>query len=76
MNLNLQIIIKTFILTIVVGFIVVPILKKLKVGQIVRTDGPTSHLGKKRNTNYGRNNHANIAYYSDSWRIYILHGAK
>lgn len=35
-----------FIATAVLGIIVVPILRKLKVGQIVREDGPESHLKK------------------------------
>ena len=37
----------SFALTIVLGFIIIPILKKLKVGQVVRTDGPKDHLSKK-----------------------------
>ena len=31
---------------IVLGFIIIPILRKLKVGQVVRTDGPKEHLAK------------------------------
>lgn len=38
--------IASFGLTIILGFIIIPILKKLKVGQIVRDDGPQSHLKK------------------------------
>ena len=37
----------SFAITIVLGFIIVPILKKLKVGQIKRDDGPESHLKKQ-----------------------------
>ena len=37
----------SFAITIVLGFIIVPILKKLKVGQIERDDGPASHLKKQ-----------------------------
>lgn len=36
----------SFVLTILLGIIVVPILKKHKIGQIVRNDGPQSHLKK------------------------------
>ncbi len=36
----------SFIITIFLGFIIIPILKKLKVGQIVRDDGPKTHLKK------------------------------
>ena len=37
----------SFAITIVFGMIVLPILKKLKVGQIERSDGPESHLKKQ-----------------------------
>ncbi len=37
----------TFLLTLVLGFIIIPILKRLHIGQVVRDDGPKSHLGKK-----------------------------
>ena len=37
----------SFAITIVLGFIIVPILKKLKVCQIERDDGPESHLKKQ-----------------------------
>ena len=36
-----------FILSAVLGKIIIPILKKLKVGQIERDDGPQSHLKKQ-----------------------------
>lgn len=35
-----------FIATVILGVIIVPILKKCKVGQIVRDDGPKGHLKK------------------------------
>ena len=35
-----------FAATVLLGMIVVPQLKKLKVGQVVRDDGPKSHLKK------------------------------
>lgn len=38
--------IASFIGTIILGFIVIPILKRLKVGQVVRDDGPKAHLKK------------------------------
>ena len=37
----------TFFITIVVALIIIPILKKMKVGQIERDDGPQSHLKKQ-----------------------------
>ena len=36
----------SFIATIILGFIIIPILKKLKIGQVVRDDGPKEHLRK------------------------------
>ncbi len=36
-----------FITAIILGFIIIPILRKLKVGQIERDDGPQSHLKKQ-----------------------------
>ena len=37
----------TFIVSIILGIIIIPILRKLKVGQIERDDGPQSHLKKQ-----------------------------
>ena len=37
----------SFITAIILGIIIVPILRKLKVGQIERDDGPQSHLKKQ-----------------------------
>ncbi len=37
----------SFAITVILGFIIVPILRKLKVGQIERDDGPESHLKKQ-----------------------------
>ena len=37
----------TFFITIIVAIIIIPILKKMKVGQIERDDGPQSHLKKQ-----------------------------
>ena len=37
----------SFILTAILGKIVIPILKKLKVGQSERLDGPRAHLKKQ-----------------------------
>ena len=47
MRLETSILIISFILTIILGFIIIPILKRLKVGQIEREDGPQSHLKKQ-----------------------------
>ena len=42
-----KILLLSFAITVVLGMIIVPILKKLKVGQIERDDGPESHLKKQ-----------------------------
>ena len=47
MSLEIQVLIITFIISIICGLIIIPILKKLKVGQIERDDGPASHLKKQ-----------------------------
>ena len=46
MNTQTLSLIIAFVATIILGMIVVPKLKKLKIGQMVRDDGPQSHLKK------------------------------
>lgn len=47
MNFQMIILIASFICTIIISLIIIPILKKIKVGQIEREDGPRSHLKKQ-----------------------------
>ena len=47
MNTQTLNLIVAFIATFVVGLFVMPILKKFKVGQVVRDDGPKEHLKKQ-----------------------------
>ena len=47
MKIETSMLIIAFITAIIAGFIIIPILKKLKVGQIERDDGPQSHLKKQ-----------------------------
>ena len=47
MKINAIYFLATFILTAILGKIILPILKKLKVGQNERQDGPRSHLRKQ-----------------------------
>ena len=47
MEFQIKILLLSFAITVVLGMIIVPILKKLKVGQIERSDGPESHLKKQ-----------------------------
>ncbi|MCI8760537.1 MAG: phospho-N-acetylmuramoyl-pentapeptide-transferase [Clostridia bacterium] len=47
MKVETSMLILAFITAIILGFIIIPMLKKLKVGQIERDDGPQSHLKKQ-----------------------------
>lgn len=47
MDFEIKVLVITFILSVICGLIIIPILKKLKVGQIERSDGPASHLKKQ-----------------------------
>lgn len=47
MKVETAILIISFILTVILGMLIIPILKKLKVGQVERNDGPQSHLKKQ-----------------------------
>lgn len=44
---QIKILLLSFIATVALGIIAIPILRKLKIGQIERTDGPQSHLYKQ-----------------------------
>ena len=47
MKLQIICLIITFIITAILGKIIIPILKKLKIGQVERVDGPRTHLRKQ-----------------------------
>lgn len=47
MNFQVKILLLSFVISIVFSIIIIPILRRLKVGQIERTDGPESHLKKQ-----------------------------
>ena len=47
LEFQINILLLSFAITVVLGLIIVPILRKLKVGQIERSDGPESHLKKQ-----------------------------
>lgn len=47
MEFQIEIAIESFIISVIAALIIIPILKKLKIGQIERTDGPQSHLKKQ-----------------------------
>ena len=47
MNFQTSILIISFLVTVILALIIIPILIKVKVGQIERDDGPKSHLKKQ-----------------------------
>lgn len=47
MNFQVKIVLLSFIVTVILSIFVIPILRKRKVGQIEREDGPQSHLKKQ-----------------------------
>ena len=47
MGFQVKILLLSFVTSVVISIIVIPILRKLKVGQSEREDGPQSHLTKK-----------------------------
>ena len=54
MDFEIKVLLVTFVISVVCGLITIPILKKLKVGQIERDDGPASHLKKQGTPTMGR----------------------
>ena len=47
MEFDIKILLISFFISVILGIIIIPILRKLKVGQIERDDGPQSHLKKQ-----------------------------
>lgn len=47
MNFQTGILLVSFAVTVILALIIIPILKKIKIGQIERDDGPKSHLKKQ-----------------------------
>ena len=47
MNFQIKILLVSFTVAFVLGLIILPILRKLKVSQQERAEGPKSHLAKK-----------------------------
>ena len=47
MDFQVKMLLITFVITVAIALIIIPILKRLKVGQIERQDGPKSHLKKQ-----------------------------
>ena len=53
MSYQIKVLLLSFFVGLVISLIVIPILRKLKVGQIEREDGPQSHLKKQGTTTMG-----------------------
>ena len=47
MSFQVKILLLSFVASVVISIVVIPILRKMKVGQSERKEGPQSHLGKK-----------------------------
>ena len=47
MDFQLKVLLLSFFMTIVIGICIIPILKRLKIGQTERDDGPKSHFSKQ-----------------------------
>ena len=47
MSFEIEVLLVSFAISIILGIITIPILRKLKVGQIERDDGPASHFKKQ-----------------------------
>lgn len=47
MKFETTLLLLSFIIAVILGLVIIPILRKLKVGQIERDDGPQSHLKKQ-----------------------------
>ena len=47
MDFEIKVLLISFVISVIGGLIIIPILRKLKVGQIERNEGPASHLKKQ-----------------------------
>lgn len=72
MYFQTRILFVSFVATVIISIFIIPVLKKLKVGQIERDDGPQTHFKKQGTPTMGgiiialRNN------YRYNRRLYIL----
>ena len=47
MDFQIKVLLLSFFITVILALIIIPILKKLKIGQNERDDGPESHMKKQ-----------------------------
>ena len=62
----------SFIATIILSIFIIPVLRRLKVGQIERDEGPRTHFKKKGTPTMGGIIIAIRNYCWNNWRIYLL----
>lgn len=62
----------SFIATVIISIFIIPILRRLKVGQVERNEGPKSHFKKQGTPTMGGIIIALRNYYRYNWRLYIL----
>ena len=72
MYFQTRILFVSFIATVIISIFVIPVLRRLKVGQIERDDGPKSHFKKKGTPTMGGIIIALRDYYWNYRRIYLL----
>lgn len=72
MYFQTKILFVSFIATVILAIFIIPILRKLKIGQIEREEGPQSHLGKKGTPTMGGIIIAARHNCRNNRRIYIL----
>lgn len=72
LDFEIKVLLMTFIISVVCGLITIPLLKKLKIGQIERDDGPASHLKKQGTPTMGRYYNNNFSYYCSYLCIHFL----
>ena len=70
MSYQTEILLLSFLVSTIVALIVIPLLRRLKVGQIERDDGPQSHLKKQGTPTMGRYNNDYINSYTNSCNVY------
>ena len=72
MYFQTKILFVSFIATVILAIFIIPILRKLKIGQIEREEGPQSHLGQKGTHTMGGIIIAARDNCRNNSRIYIL----
>ena len=72
MYFQTRILFVSFVATVIISIFIIPVLNKLKVGQIERDDGPQTHFKKQGTPTMGGIIIALRNYYRYNRRLYIL----